>query len=76
MKSAFGWHVIQIWHRPTDRDWADKLKAEADAGADFGTLARDNSEGDEADDGGNLGWVAKGQLPELVDLKVFQTPVG
>ena len=76
VKSAFGWHVIQIWHRPTDLEWAGKLKTDLDAGADFAQLARDNSGGDEADDGGDLGWVAKSQLPELLDVRIFGTPVG
>ena len=43
VKSAFGWHVIQVMYRPPDVDWLTALKAKADAGADFGTLARDNS---------------------------------
>jgi parvulin-like peptidyl-prolyl isomerase len=76
IKSAFGWHVIQIWHRPTDYDWAGTLKQEADGGADFGQLAKDNSEDQSAEKGGDLGWVAKGQLPELLDATVFGTDIG
>lgn len=76
VKSQYGWHVIQIWHRPTDLDWAKTLKTQADGGADFGALARDNGEGPEAEKGGDLGWIAKGQLPELIDARVFGTAVG
>ena len=28
VKSAFGWHVIQVMHGPTDLEWADTLKTE------------------------------------------------
>lgn len=76
MKSAFGYHIIQIWHRPTDLDWAKTLKTRLDGGADFAQLARENSESPEAEDGGDLGWVAKGQLPELLDVRIFGTDVG
>jgi parvulin-like peptidyl-prolyl isomerase len=76
VKSAFGWHVILIWHRPTDLEWAETLKTQLDGGADFAKLARDNSESDDAETGGDMGWIAKGQLPELLDLKIFGTPVG
>ena len=44
VKSAFGWHVIQVMYRPPDIDWLNSLKTKADGGADFATLARDNSE--------------------------------
>jgi parvulin-like peptidyl-prolyl isomerase len=76
IKSAFGWHVIQIWHRPTDFDWANTLKQQADGGTDFGQLAKDNSEAQNADKGGDMGWIAKGQLPELLDASVFGTDIG
>jgi parvulin-like peptidyl-prolyl isomerase len=68
--------VIQIWHRPTDFDWAGTLKTEAEAGTDFAKLATDNSEDPSAEKGGDLGWIAKGQLPELLDARVFGTDVG
>ena len=76
IKSNFGWHVIQMWHRPTDFDWANTLKSEAEAGTDFGQLAKDNSEDPSAAKSGDLGWVAKGQLPELLDATVFGTDIG
>ena len=47
IKSAFGWHVIQVMYRPTDDDWLKGLKTKADGGADFAALARDNSEADD-----------------------------
>ena len=44
VKSAFGWHVIQVMYRPPDLDRLNALKTQADGGADFAALARDNSE--------------------------------
>jgi parvulin-like peptidyl-prolyl isomerase len=76
VRSQFGWHVIQIMHRPTDLQWAQKLKDQLDAGADFASLARDNSDGAEAVDGGDLGWVVRGLLPETVGAPLFAAPVG
>ena len=76
VKSAFGWHVIQIMYGPTDSDQLDLLKTQADAGADFGVLARDNSEAPDASVGGDIGWVAKGQFDELATAAIFAAPVG
>jgi parvulin-like peptidyl-prolyl isomerase len=76
VKSSFGWHVIQVMYRPPDLDHLKSLKTLADGGDDFATLARDNSEGQESGAGGDLGWVAKGQLgTQLVDA-IFATPIG
>jgi parvulin-like peptidyl-prolyl isomerase len=76
--STFGWHVIQFL-RPEgegEKAWAESLKAQLDDGADFAQLVRDNSEGDTADEGGELGWIARGQLEETLELGIFDTPVG
>jgi parvulin-like peptidyl-prolyl isomerase len=55
----------------------DKLKAEADAGADFAQLARDYSEDRETSgSGGDLGWIARGQLDKRFVDAIFATPVG
>ena len=76
VKSAFGWHVIQIMYGPTDRDRLNDLKTQADGGADFGLLARDNSEAPDASLGGEIGWVAKGQFDELASAAIFGAEVG
>jgi parvulin-like peptidyl-prolyl isomerase len=76
VKSAFGWHVIQIMYKPTDADQATKLKAQADGTADFAQLARDFSEGESAGAGGDLGWIAKGQLDERLVAAIFAAPLG
>lgn len=76
VKSGFGWHVIQIMYFPPDLDQARKLKEELDDGADFGQLARDNSESETAADDGLVGWIAKGQLGLVQEAAVFLPLVG
>jgi parvulin-like peptidyl-prolyl isomerase len=78
VKSTFGWHVIQFM-RPTgdgDRAWLESLKAKATTEALFRQLATDNTEGDGSKDGGDIGWIAKGQLADALDKAIFATPVG
>ncbi len=76
VKSAFGWHVIQVMYRPPDLEWLNSLKTKANGGADFATLARDNSEATTAGIGGDLGWIAKGQLDARQEAGIFGTTVG
>lgn len=75
-KSAFGYHVIQVLRRPPDIDWARKLKADIDGGADFASLVRDNSDGSEPDKGGVVGWIARGELDDLSEAAIFATGIG
>jgi flagellar M-ring protein FliF len=53
-----------------------KLKQQADAGADFGILARDESYAPNAGSGGDMGWVVKGQLDDKLTDAIWATPVG
>ena len=76
VKSAFGWHVIQVMYHPTDAEHMKELKTEADGGKDFAILARDNSEAPSAGLGGDLGYVAKGQLVDQLTNAIFSTPIG
>ncbi len=76
VKSAFGWHVIQVMYLPPDLDHLNALKALADDGADFAALARDNSEAESAGAGGDLGWIARGQLAESTIDAIFAAPIG
>jgi parvulin-like peptidyl-prolyl isomerase len=76
VKSAFGWHVIQVMYRPPDVDWLTALKAKADGGADFAALARDNSEATTAGVGGDLGWIAQNQLDTRLSAGIFGATVG
>lgn len=76
VKSGFGWHVIQIMYFPPDLDRMKLLKQQLDDGADFGELARDNSESETAADDGLVGWIAKGQLDLAQEAAVFLPKVG
>jgi parvulin-like peptidyl-prolyl isomerase len=77
-KTSSGWDVVQI-QRPYgdgNQAWLNTIKTRADAGEDFGALARDQGEGDEAAKGGDLGWIAKGQLPLGEEQAIFAATVG
>jgi parvulin-like peptidyl-prolyl isomerase len=76
VKSSFGWHVIQVMYLPPDLDRLNALKALADKGDDFAALARDNSEADTAGVGGDIGWVAKGQLAKSLIDAIFAADIG
>jgi len=76
VRSAFGWHVIQVMYRPTDADHLKALKDQADNGADFAILARDTSVAPSAGAGGDLGWIAKGQLDDRLTAAIFAAPIG
>lgn len=78
VKSEFGWHVIQFM-RPSgagEPAWLEALKAKAPDDAAFKQLAIDNSEGEGAKEGGDIGWIAKGELGEQLDAAVFSTAIG
>jgi parvulin-like peptidyl-prolyl isomerase len=61
---------------PPDSDQMKKLKDQAAGGADFGQLARDFSEGPKGGKGGDIGWVAKGQLDDRLTNAILAAPVG
>ena len=75
-KTEFGYHIVQIMYHPTDVDHLKALKIKADGGADFATLARDNSESETAGRGGDLGWIARGQLGEQQSAGIFGATLG
>jgi parvulin-like peptidyl-prolyl isomerase len=78
VKSTFGWHVIQFM-RPTgtgDKDYLTTLKGTLTNEATFRQAAIDNSEGKQAKDGGDLGWIASQQLSEALDTAIFGTAIG
>jgi parvulin-like peptidyl-prolyl isomerase len=76
-RSSFGWHVAQIMYFPPDADEMKKLKDQASvAGADFGQLARDFSDGPKGGKGGDIGWVAKGQLDDRLTAAIFAAQTG
>jgi parvulin-like peptidyl-prolyl isomerase len=76
VKSQFGWHVIQVLSRGSDDNEAADIQLQLSNGADFAKVAKEYSDGPEAKDGGDLGWVAHYQ--ESLDLEnaIFNTAVG
>ena len=76
VRTRFGWHVIQIMYGPPDTAIMTQLKERADGGADFAALARDFSEGAGAAFGGDLGWIARGQLRDELIAAIFGVSVG
>lgn len=79
VKTQFGWHVIQFMRPYGDGNqaWLQTVKDEADSQhVDFGQLARDQGEGTEASKGGDIGWVAKGQLDKALEAAIFAAPIG
>ncbi len=56
--------------------FAESLLAKLKVGASFEELARASSEGSEAKEGGEMGWVEKGQLLGEIDEKVFALNTG
>lgn len=77
IKSAFGWHVIQVMHGPTDVDWAKQLKADIESNkTSFADAARDNSDVYDPSTASSIGWVAKGQLKKEVEDAIFAAPIG
>jgi len=73
-KSAFGWHVVQVMYRPPTSAEMDKLKTQAQGGTAFSDLVRDFSEGPKSGTGGDIGWVANGQLDDRLTKAIFAAP--
>lgn len=78
VRSQFGWHVIMIDAvRAAPADRAAALQKQAAApGADFAALAKANSDGTEAAQGGDLGWIARNQVDAATEAAIFAVPVG
>lgn len=57
------------------REDAEKILKQLKAGADFAALARKYSLSPDREDGGNLGYFSKGQLPPEFDEVLFRLPV-
>jgi parvulin-like peptidyl-prolyl isomerase len=77
VKTEFGWHVIQFMRPSGDGETAylEELRAEIVDAIDFRNAARDNSENQEAEPDGDIGWIAKGQLTDLLDSAIFSTEI-
>jgi parvulin-like peptidyl-prolyl isomerase len=78
VKGDIGWYVIQFMRPEGDGDEAflSDLKDGLTTDALFEQAAKDNSEGKEAGDGGDIGWIMPGQLSDDLDKAIFATNVG
>jgi parvulin-like peptidyl-prolyl isomerase len=66
--------VARIFTR--DRGEADRARARAVGGADFGALAREVSKAPDAARDGALGWVRRGDLPSEFEAAIFRLKPG
>jgi parvulin-like peptidyl-prolyl isomerase len=73
IKTEFGYHVVQVISHAPD---LATIKQQVDGGAEFAAIARQLSEGPEANQGGALGWVARGQLDAALIDAIFTAPIG
>ena len=73
IKTEFGYHVVQVISHAPD---LAQLKSRIDSGTDFARLARELSEGPEANQGGEMGWIARGQLEKPLIDAIFAAPIG
>ncbi len=62
--------------REKTRARLEALREEAELGADFSELAKSYSEGPDADSGGVMGWVNRGDLVPALDSAVFALAEG
>jgi parvulin-like peptidyl-prolyl isomerase len=72
-------YYILLFHerRDTPDQRVAKVKEElAKPGADFAALAKQYSDGPEAEEGGEVGWVSRSQLADDIVDKVFEIGVG
>ena len=58
------------------KSFAENIVTQLKSGKPFEDMARSYSEGTEAKDGGDMGWVEKGQLLGEIDEKIFSLQVG
>jgi parvulin-like peptidyl-prolyl isomerase len=69
-------HALQIMTLTEDAAQAVLKKLRASKSADFAELARKHSVAPEAEQGGDLGWFEKGDMPAVFDQICFSLPPG
>jgi parvulin-like peptidyl-prolyl isomerase len=75
--SQFGWHVIQFIERKSPAATRiTAIKQQLAQGADFAAIAKEKSDGPDADKGGDMGWVARYQLSKALEDAIFGLQVG
>jgi parvulin-like peptidyl-prolyl isomerase len=78
VKTQYGWHIIEYVDRrpPVDQLVQTVLQEASKPGADFAALARKYSDATTAAKGGEIGWVARLQLPTDQEDVIFATQPG
>ena len=78
VKTQYGWHIIQYVDRrpPVDQLIGQVQQEASQPGADFAALAKKYSDATNASSGGDMGWVARLQLPTAQEDVIFATPPG
>ena len=61
---------------PTAMATADFIVKQLGEGSDMEELAKEYSEGSDAEKGGDMGWIKEGQLMERINSALFQMKVG
>ncbi len=75
--SQFGWHVIQFIERKSPAATRmTAIKEQLAQGADFAAIAKEKSDGPDADKGGDMGWVARYQLSKALEDAIFGLQAG
>jgi parvulin-like peptidyl-prolyl isomerase len=77
VETSFGWHVIQVLRPYGDGDeaWLKGIRQQILDGADFGSLARDQGEGAEAERSGDIEWIARETLDAIKEEAIFGAAV-
>jgi parvulin-like peptidyl-prolyl isomerase len=78
VRSVYGYHVIRYEdRRPGPGVRIKTIRTDAlKPGADFAALAKADSEASDADSGGEMGWIARGQLDKALEDAIFAAPIG
>ncbi|HYC07917.1 MAG TPA: peptidylprolyl isomerase, partial [Candidatus Binatia bacterium] len=78
VQTQFGWHVIQFVGRrePALTRMSGFTLDLAKPGADFGAIAKANSEASDASKGGDMGWIAENQLDSTQWAAISKLGVG
>jgi parvulin-like peptidyl-prolyl isomerase len=78
VRTQFGWHVIEYVDRipPLHERLAAAQEALDADGADFGAIAKEQSDGAEALSNGQLGWRTRSQLEDEAAAAVFALEAG
>ena len=77
VQTQFGWHVIQFVARrePALSRMSGLTLDLAKPGADFGAIAKANSEASDASKGGDMGWIAPNQLNSTLETAIDKLSV-